>query len=79
MHIRQPIVATLETIRQPRVLETEAVQDRCVQVVNVNRIARDVVAVVVAFAVADDEGIALPAGSVSDGHAHELVANASGS
>src|SRR5262245_40490692 len=53
MHVRQPVIAALESICQARVLETEAVQDRGVKIVNVHRILDDVVAVIVGRSVTD--------------------------
>ena len=44
------VVEPLEAIREPRVIEAQAVQDRGVEVVDRDRIARDVVAEVVCFA-----------------------------
>jgi hypothetical protein len=37
MHVRQPEVAALETVRQTLVVDAQAVQDRGVQIVDVNR------------------------------------------
>src|SRR5262245_52389885 len=53
MHIRQPEIASLEAIRQPRVLDPKTLENRRVQVVNVHRIAGDVVAVIVRLAELD--------------------------
>src|SRR5262249_17979933 len=50
MYIRQPEIASLEAVRQARVLDAEAVEDGRVQVVDVHRVARDVVAVIVGLA-----------------------------
>src|SRR4051794_8913291 len=51
MHVGQPIIAALRAERQAFVIDPQAVQDRGVEVVDVNRIAHDVVAVIVGFAV----------------------------
>src|SRR5262245_48572232 len=52
MHIRQPEIAALKAIRQPPMVDAQAVEQRGVEVVDVDGIADDVVAVVVGFAVA---------------------------
>src|SRR5205823_10046660 len=52
-HISQPMMPSLELERQAGVVDAQAVQDRRVQVVDVDRIAGDVVAVGVGFAVGD--------------------------
>src|SRR5258707_14414214 len=44
-------VAALELEREPRVIDAEQVQDRRVEIVNVHRIAHDVVAKIVRLAV----------------------------
>ena len=41
MHVGQPVVPALEAEREFLVIETEQVQDRRVQVVDVDAIARD--------------------------------------
>ena len=51
MHIGQAEASALELVRQPRVIDAEAVQDRRVQIVDVDRILDDVVAVIVGLAV----------------------------
>ena len=51
MHIRQPEIAALEPVGQLRVIEAEQVQQRGVQIVDVDRVARDVEAEVVGRAV----------------------------
>ena len=38
-HIRQPVVAALQAEREPRVVEAEQVQNRRLQIVDVNRVA----------------------------------------
>ena len=53
MHVGQAVVAALEFERELFVVDAELMQDRRVQVVDVDRIADDVVAVVVGFAVGD--------------------------
>ena len=53
MHISQPKVSALEAVCQSRVIDAEAVQERGVEVVDVNRIAGDVEAVVVCFSIGD--------------------------
>ena len=52
MHVGQAVVAALELERQPRVVDAEQVQDRRVQVVDVDAVLGDVVAEVVGLAVA---------------------------
>ena len=47
----QPLVEALELEREPRVVDAQAVQDRGVQVVDVDRVLGDVVAEVVGLAV----------------------------
>ena len=37
VHIRQPEVPALELVRQPRVVDAQAVQNRGLQIVNVDR------------------------------------------
>src|SRR5438067_204899 len=56
MHIGQTIIASLEAERQSFVVDAKAMQNRGIEIVNVNRIANDVVAVVVGFA-QDDAGL----------------------
>ena len=51
--VGEAIVATLEAVGQVLVVEAEAVQDGGVEVVDVDRILGDVVAVVIGLAVAD--------------------------
>ncbi len=48
--ICQPEVATLEAIRQSLMVEAEQMQQRGLQVVDVNRVARDVPSQLVGFA-----------------------------
>ncbi len=50
--VGQAVVAALVLERQPRVVDAQAMQDRGVQVVDVDRVAGDVVAEVVGLAVA---------------------------
>ena len=45
MHVGQPKVATLVLERESLVIDAQQVKDRCLQVVDVDRIAGDVVAV----------------------------------
>src|SRR4051794_29094681 len=51
MHIGQSEVSALKSIGQPLVIDAEAAEHRSVEVVDVDRVADDVVAVVVGFAV----------------------------
>ena len=51
-HIRQPEIAPLELIRQPLVIDPQAMQNRRLQIVHMHRIFGDVVAVIVGLAVA---------------------------
>ena len=53
MHISQPKVSALEAVCPSRVIDAEAMQQRGIQVVDVNRIASDVEAVVVRFCIGD--------------------------
>ena len=53
MHVGQAEIATLEAIGQLLVIDAQAVQDRGVQVVNVDRLVGDVVAEIVGLAVDD--------------------------
>src|SRR5712691_7755401 len=50
MHVGQAIVAALEAERQARVIEAQAIEQRRVEVVDVDRIASDVEAVIVGLA-----------------------------
>ena len=50
VNVGQAEVAALESVSQPGVIDAETVQNRRVQIVNVHRIARDVVAEVVRLA-----------------------------
>ena len=47
----QAVVAALEFVGEPFVVDPEAVHDSCVQIVDVHRVLDDVVAEVVGFAV----------------------------
>jgi hypothetical protein len=49
VHVREPVVAALEFERQPSVVDAEAMQHRRVQVMNMHRVARNVVAEVLNF------------------------------
>ncbi len=51
VHVGQAEVAALEAVGQPLVVDAQAVQDRGVQVVDVDRLLGDVVAEVVGLAV----------------------------
>ena len=51
MHGREPVVAALEFERQPRVVDAQAMQHRRVQVMNMHRVAGNIVAEVVRLAV----------------------------
>ena len=53
LHAGQPHVQPLELERQPSVVDAQAVQDRRVQVVDVDRVLDDVVAEIVGLAVDD--------------------------
>lgn len=53
MDVRQTVVAALMPENQAFVLHPETVKDGGIQVVDVNRIARDVVGIVIGFAKAD--------------------------
>ena len=71
MDVGQPEVAALKLEGQLRVVDAQAVQDRGVQVVHVDRILRDVVAVVVGLAVGD-AGLHAAAGQ-PDGEAARMM------
>ena len=71
MHVRQPHVATTETIRQPRVIDAQQVQHGGVQVVNRHRVFDGVVAVFVGRTV-DDAAFDAAAGE-PDGEAEGIV------
>src|SRR3954452_22415337 len=51
MHVGQSEVTPLETVGEPLVVDPEAAQDRCVEVMDVHRVADDVVAVIVCLPV----------------------------
>src|SRR5437899_7908 len=51
VHVGEPVVAALELERQPRVVDAQAMQHRCVQVMNMHRVANNVVAEIVRLAV----------------------------
>ena len=51
MNVGQPIVASLEPIGMPQVIEAEQVQHRRIQVVNVNRIGNGIEAELIGLAV----------------------------
>src|SRR5260370_1983950 len=53
VHIRQPKIAALVAVYQARVIDAQAMEDGGVEVVDVDGIADDVVAVIVGLAVAD--------------------------
>src|SRR5436190_6262707 len=53
LHIRQPKISSLKTVRQLRVVDSQAVQQRGVQVVHVDGIFGDVVAIIVGLTVTD--------------------------
>src|SRR5689334_5643808 len=50
MHIRQPELAALELERQLRVVEAEEMEQRCVQVMDVDAIGRGIESELIAFA-----------------------------
>ena len=52
-HVGQPEVAALEAVGQPRVVDAQQVQDRGVQVVDVDRVLDGGVAELVGLAVGD--------------------------
>src|SRR5688572_14376795 len=47
MHVCEPEIASLELVRQPRMIYTKAMQQRRVEIMHVHGIARDVIAEVV--------------------------------
>ena len=50
MHVGQPEIAALELVGQPGVVDPQQVQDRGVQVVDLDRVVDDVVGEVVGLA-----------------------------
>ena len=65
MHVGQPVVASLELKRQLSVVDPQTVENGRVQIVHVDGISGDVVAVVVRFSVGDprlDAGAGQPNG-----------------
>src|SRR4051794_35359558 len=61
MHIRQPEISALKLERHSLVIDAEAAEDCGVEVVDVDQVLDDVVAVVVGFAV-DEAGLDAAAG-----------------
>lgn len=53
MHIGQAVVAALELEGVPRVVDAEQVHQSCLEVVDVDLVFHDVVAVLVGFAVSE--------------------------
>src|SRR5262245_26377185 len=53
MHVGQPEVSPLEAVRQPGVIDSQAVQDGGLEVVDVDGVFHDVVAELVGLAVGD--------------------------
>ena len=51
MHVREPVVATLELECQASVVDAETMQQRCVQVMNMHRVPGNVVAEIVGLPV----------------------------
>ena len=60
MNISQTVVPSLKTVRQAFMVDSQAVQNGGVEVVNVDGILGDVVAVVVRLAVADIRALMPP-------------------
>jgi hypothetical protein len=50
MNIGQSEVSSLKPVRQPLVIDPQAMQDGGVEVMHVDRVARDVVAEIIGFA-----------------------------
>ena len=50
MHVRQAVVPALESVGQPQMIDSQQVQDRSIQVVDMHAVANDVVAEVVRLA-----------------------------
>ena len=50
MHVGQPVMASLKQKRQPSVLDAQAVQHCGVQIMDMDRVTRDVVAEIIGFA-----------------------------
>ena len=42
MHVGEAVMAALKTVRQPFVIYPETIENGCLQVVNVNRVFRDI-------------------------------------
>ncbi len=53
MHIRKPVMPSLKLEGQPLVINPQAIQNRRLQIVDVNRIPHDVVTVIVGLPVGD--------------------------
>ena len=53
MDIRQSVMATLKFKREPLVIDSEAVQNCRIQVVNVHRVVHNIVAIVISLAERD--------------------------
>jgi hypothetical protein len=66
--VGQAVVAALEFVGELMMVDSQAVQDCGVEVVDVDRVADDIVAVVVGFAVGDS------ATDASSGHPHREAA-----
>src|SRR4051812_42825112 len=71
MHIRESEIPSLKAVRQPLVIDAQPVQYRCIEVMNVDRVLGDVVAVVVCFAV--DEARLYAAAGHPEGEAPAVV------
>src|SRR5262245_28516416 len=74
VNVSQPEIAPLEAIRQSLVVDPQAVEQRRVEVVNVNGLIDDVVAEVVGFAV-DDARLYAAAGQPHREIARVMVAS----
>src|SRR4051794_21630728 len=51
--VRQPEMTSLVLEREPGVIDSQAIKNRCLQIVDVNRVAGHIVTVVVSLAMSD--------------------------
>src|SRR4051812_44867508 len=68
MDVGQPEVASLESVSQALVIQAKAMEDGGVEVVDVNRVFRDVVTEIVGLPVRD------PRFDAAAGHPHRIIA-----
>ena len=51
MYVGQPEVAPLKFVRQPRVINAQTMQHRCIQVMHMHRIFDNVISIIIGLAV----------------------------